>query len=260
MSGASLMEVIEWQGSRRAELRSARDADAMVVVPVGACEQHGPHLPAGTDAYIVGSIARDAARHVRARNPIVIAPTIPIGQSRHHHVFGATLSVTTATLSRYLSDVAESVFRSGFRRILLLNGHGGNAALIEAIAAELATDRQVAVGAASYWRVAEVDLETFSDDDHPIPGHAGRFETSLMLALHPDLVVMDALPDDGDHVVVRQTARTARIEPRWSGWSTDGFSDRPHSADAVAGSQAYDRIVEAVAEVYRLVEAHSLDD
>src|SRR5262245_30841890 len=107
--------------------------EALVVLPVGAIEQHGPHLPVGTDYFVVEHIARAAAMSLADRVPILVAPALPFGSSHHHLPFGGTLSLSTETYYRALRDLAESLIASGFRRIFILNGHGGNNELIQLV-------------------------------------------------------------------------------------------------------------------------------
>ncbi|MEI7772206.1 MAG: creatininase family protein, partial [Chloroflexales bacterium] len=172
----------------RAEAR-ALAPDALVVLPVGATEQHGPHLPVGTDRMIVEHVARAAAAQVAGAIPVVVAPTLPFGSSHHHVPFGGTLSLGTETYYRALVDLAESLIASGFRRIFILNGHGGNSELIQLVARDLALKHPATLAAAPYWTIAWDAL--VAERAHVaagLPGHAGTFETSLVLALRPDLV------------------------------------------------------------------------
>src|SRR5215472_11937967 len=109
----------------REELRAIA-AETMVVLPLGATEQHGPHLPAGTDFLAIEHLARAAAERAASEISITVAPTLPFGSSDHHLVFGATLSLRTETYYRVLTDLLKSLITDGFRKIFLLNGHGGN--------------------------------------------------------------------------------------------------------------------------------------
>ena len=115
---------------------------------------------------------------------MVIAPTLPFGSSHHHFVFGATLSLSTETYYRVLYELCESLVTDGFKRIFLLNGHGGNHELAELAVRDIVLKHPVRAAAGSYWRIAGEDLRGAFDR---FPGHAGEFETSLMLALRPHL-------------------------------------------------------------------------
>jgi creatinine amidohydrolase len=114
----------------REELRAVAPGTTLVL-PLGATEQHGPHLPAGTDFFTVDCLARAAAERAAAEIAIAVAPALPFGSSGHHLIFGATLSLRTETYYRVLTDLLRSLVTDGFRRIFLLNGHGGNHELAE---------------------------------------------------------------------------------------------------------------------------------
>jgi creatinine amidohydrolase len=109
----------------REQIRAAA-ADSLVILPIGATEQHGPHLATGMDYFTVESIARQAAVIASAEIPIMVTPALPFGSSHHHFVFGGTLSLSTETYYRVLYELVESLVTDGFTTIFLLNGHGGN--------------------------------------------------------------------------------------------------------------------------------------
>jgi creatinine amidohydrolase len=134
----------------REELRVAAP-ETLVVFPVGATEQHGPHLPVATDHLTVEHIAREAARQAAASIPVVVAPTLPFGSSHHHLPFGGTMSLGTESYYRTVYDLCESFIIGGFRRIFILNGHGGNSELVQLVARDLALKHPVQMAAASYW-------------------------------------------------------------------------------------------------------------
>ena len=106
----------------------------LLVLPVGAVEQHGPHLPVGTDYLTVEHVARGAAEQAQKAISVLVAPTLPFGSSHHHLSFGGTLSLATETYYRVLADLGESMIVSGFRSLVLINGHGGNHELIQLVA------------------------------------------------------------------------------------------------------------------------------
>ncbi|HEX5692471.1 MAG TPA: creatininase family protein, partial [Roseiflexaceae bacterium] len=137
----------------REELRALAPT-TLLVLPVGATEQHGPHLPVATDRLAVEHIARAAAQEAAAQIPVLVAPTLPFGSSHHHIPFGGTLSLGTETYYRVLVDLAESLIASGFRRIFILNGHGGNSELIQLAARDVALKHPAHLAAAPYWTIA----------------------------------------------------------------------------------------------------------
>ena len=172
----------------REELRAIA-ADTLVVLPLGATEQHGPHLPSGTDFLTIDHVARYAAARASAEISVTVAPVLPFGCSDHHLIFGATLSLHTESYYRVLTDLIRSLVTDGFRRIFLLNGHGGNHELAQLAARDVALELPARVGAGSYWTIAwDALIELQAHLGCRLPGHAGTFETSMMLALDPDLV------------------------------------------------------------------------
>ncbi len=234
--------------------------ETLVLFPVGAVEQHGPHLPVATDYLTVEHIARAAAAEAAARIPVVVAPTMPFGSSHHHLPFGGTMSLSTRTYYRTIYDLTESLITSGFHRIFILNGHGGNHELVQLVARDLALKHPVNIGAGSYWTVAwDALVEVKANAFGRFPGHAGVYETSQVLALRPDLV-RQPLPH-------RDPAGAA--DPRWSSstayrreihgfWQEiDGFTDNPDRADGERGAvylrAASGAIAQALVEFYQTI-------
>jgi len=111
---------------------------SLVVLPVGATEQHGPHLATGTDTFAVEHITRAAAALASDSGSIIVAPTLPFGSSDHHLAFGATMSIGTQTYYAVIRDLVASLITDGFRKILVVNGHGGNHELVQLAARDLA--------------------------------------------------------------------------------------------------------------------------
>lgn len=175
-----------WMSMRRDQLVRLRDRGACVMVPVGAIEQHGPHLPVNTDISDAYSIAQ--ALSCTCDDPrIVVAPPVWWGVSHYHGVFPGALSLHVRTLMHLLMDLCESISRNGFRQIVILNGHGGNEGLVETVAMELSA-RDLPVTPITYWNLIPEIMTAVSEADSGHIGHAGEMETSLQLFLQPDLV------------------------------------------------------------------------
>jgi creatinine amidohydrolase len=232
----------------RSELREIA-AEALLVLPVGAIEQHGPHLPVGTDTFAVEYIARTAAAEAAAMIPVLVAPTLPFGSSHHHLTFGGTMSLSTETYYRVLIDLTESLITSGFRRIFILNGHGGNNELIHLVARDLALKHPAALAAASYWNIAWDAL--VAESAHVpgrLPGHSGAFETSLILALRSELV-QQPLPEraDASGGDPRGFYSPYRSEIHGAWQHIDGYTDSPARGNAQDGKRYLAAAVRAVA-------------
>src|SRR5579859_4408067 len=122
-----------------------------VVLPTAATEQHGPHLPILTDCLCCETIALRAAERAAPDAPITVAPLLPYGSSHHHLDFPGVMSLTGETFTRALVELCRTLAASGFRRIFLLNGHGGNEEAIRTVTREVALSTPATIAAASYW-------------------------------------------------------------------------------------------------------------
>jgi len=223
----------------RDELRSIAQSGGVAIIPIAATEQHGPHLPAGTDTISTDQVVAEAAESLAGRVPVVVSPILPYGCSAHHLPFGATASLSPQTMLAVLLDLGGSLIVSGFTKILFVNGHGGNHSIMQVAANELSQRHQVAVAAASWWHLAEEELIAHGALKRgDLPGHAGAFETSIMLALNPELVrdPASARPWTGPGRVGLKAPLTVRQPDDWA--AIDGFTDRPSQADAAFG-EAY---------------------
>ena len=235
----------------------ARAGETLLVWPVGAVEQHGPHLPVGTDYLTIEHLARNAAMKAAAQTPVLVAPTLPFGSSHHHLPFGGTMSISTEGYYRVAFELAESLIISGFCKIFIVNGHGGNNELLQLVARDLALKHPASLAAASYWTVAW-DALVALDAHKPgrLPGHAGAFETSVMMAIHPELV-QEPRPhrDNVASTDPRSFYRPYRAEHHGTWQAIDGYSDSPDRGDAERGKAYVAAIVETLAatmvEFYR---------
>lgn len=152
------------------------------VITCGATEQHGPHLPLSTDT--IGGWA--LARKVAARMDCVLTPPIPVGCSDYHLKWPGTLSISPATMTSMICEIAESLQTHGVKNILIVNGHGGNRSAVDVAASQLVRTGGVSVVVAYFQGLAfkaaggEMDL-----------GHAGHVETAVVLREAPELVKME---------------------------------------------------------------------
>jgi creatinine amidohydrolase len=222
---------------------------SVVVLPVGACEQHGPHLPVGTDHAIVERVAVEAAHRV-TELPVLVAPTVAVGFSAHHLRYGATISVSLETLRRYLTECCTSLITSGFPRIFVLNGHGGNADVIGDVAREVSAQAGVPVAAGSYWVIAWDALVALgAHESGMLPGHAGAFETALAAAVRPDWA--PRTPPERREWHRRSDPRgfypPYHVEDPGTWQRNDGYTDNPADAETEAGGRYLAAISDAVA-------------
>ena len=238
------------------EALAALAPEALLVWPVGATEQHGPHLPVGTDAMHAEWVALAAVERLSGTIPFVVAPTLRIGSSAHHVPFGGTLSVSTWTYYRAVREGVEGLIDGGFRQLFILNGHGGNHELIELVARDVALERPaVHIAAGSWWAMARDELTAAgaADAGH-FPGHAGHFETSLVMAMRPELV-REPLPHREPGVAVAAPGVRFRAERSGFWQDIEGFTDSPDLADAGLGRRwlevGADVVAKAFAEFHR---------
>lgn len=246
------MSEIEWWRLKAADINALAARDAVVIVPVGSTEQHGPHLPTQVDSLLVGEIARRAARQVAATTPIVVAPTVWSGLAEHHMSLGGTLSLDFATFLALLRCICRSLVRQGFRRILLLNGHGGNIAALTVVVNELAVELGAPIATTSYWPLADAAFGRILERQKTVR-HACEAETSMMLAIAPELVEM-ARATEAVGPTGRELAEVvgSKAVHRWRSFKSrthHGAIGDPRTASAEKGERLLVAAAEAVAKV-----------
>ena len=164
----------------------------VVVVPVSALEQHGHHLPLDTDQRLVTSVTERSCQKAKSEKvPVVMTPAIWTGFSPHHMSFSGTITLEMDSFQAIIKDVCVSLWKHGFRKILLLNGHGGNAAILKAVVQHLRFDSKVRAVTASYWDFAIPFMKEWRKSDIGGINHACEMETALMLHLAEHLVNKD---------------------------------------------------------------------
>jgi creatinine amidohydrolase len=177
------------------QLRAVPRDGCVVVAPIAACEQHSRHLPTITDTVLVTGVAEGVEQ--RLPDAVLLLPTLWLGASSHHLRFGATLSAEVDTHVAMLCDLLTPLLEDGYQRLLVLNGHGGNIDTMQVALRRLQPRfRQRVLSAASYWDLAARELAALAEGPRKKMGHACEFETSMMMALRPDLVRGDLIQDD----------------------------------------------------------------
>jgi creatinine amidohydrolase len=167
-------------------------ANTVVVLPVGAMEQHGPHLPCSVDATIAAGVVGHALARLAAQVPAYAMAPIVYGKSEEHLHFPGTVTLSGETLLATMLEIGESVYRSGFRKLLWVNGHGGQPQVLEMAARELRLRHgDFIVVPSSTWRVPHVAGQYLSEREKKLSMHAGHAETAIMLALAPETVRME---------------------------------------------------------------------
>ncbi|MCJ7622716.1 MAG: creatininase family protein [Anaerolineaceae bacterium] len=185
MKKGYLLENLTWPKAKK-----AFEETSMVVIPVGSTEQHGPHLPLGTDFFV----PREIARLLMERSNVIVTPTLPIGYAKYHTMFPGTLSLKEETLKNVLIDICEDLLKYGTTHILFIDGHGGNLNALRQCG-EWLRKRCVPSAVVTWWQLAPA-----IDPSWQAIGHADYIETSAILALDEDLVDLDSakLPTNKD--------------------------------------------------------------
>jgi creatinine amidohydrolase len=194
VSGVSGADDVRWSSMTSAAVAEFGGSDTLVIVPVGSIEQHGPHLRLHEDIANALALAESAAQ--ASPHPVMVAPPVWWGMAPHHMGFAGTISLRLETFSALIADICTSLAEHGFRRILLLNGHGGNAAALVATATQLSADHGLFVSSVSYWMLIPDVLADVGTSAQGGMGHAGEMETSIALHLRPDTVLTDRLEAD----------------------------------------------------------------
>ena len=234
-----------WQEMLRHELLAALDQRPVVIVPVGSVEQHGPHCPQDVDISIPYHLAIRAGEAV-GEFPVIVAPPVTYGFTHYNMGEVGTITLGLEVFIAVLCDVARSIWANGFRRIVMLNGHGGNEAPNWMAAVKLA-EEDVWPLALTYWHMADDELLAMSEADNGSIGHGGEWETSLQLYLRGDLVDMDlAVKDEWRLKFSPPIGRFAHFPERRREMAHGVMGD-PHVASAEKGERLFavllDRLV-----------------
>lgn len=249
----------EWGRLTRAEIAAARDAGALPVLPVGSVEQHADHLPVDTDSVSAWRVAVAAAERCTEPHVLVLPPP-GFGFSPHHRAFAGTITLSLETFVGMVTDVAESLHRTGFRRLLVVNGHGGNQGPLTAACTALVS-RGLGVGYVNYFSPGEKEWSEKLPGAQRGVGHACAYETALQLALRS--------PDEAERIAAKIRGLPARLQPSYLGgnapdplkpagaaWAAIfpagdvGYIGDPAAATGGAGAALLEATVAALARFY----------
>ncbi|MFN2489903.1 MAG: creatininase family protein [Actinomycetota bacterium] len=246
------------------EVARAAGEERISVVPIGTLEDHGPHLPIDTDVTLVEAICRAAVE--RLGKEAMLLPPIVHGYSPHHMDFPGTITIGWDTFCRYCTDVATSLVRHGFKRVLLVNGHGSNQNLVE-MAARLAVVQlpESLVAACFYLSgpAAARVIEETRDSGRGGMAHACELETSLYLHIAPEAVDMTKAVDERgfpeqEHMWMDWSDGPLKVMPWWSSFSDSGVQGDATKATAAKGAKLFDAAVTEIAGFARDLRATPL--
>ncbi|NWF60700.1 MAG: creatininase family protein [Fischerella sp.] len=223
--------------------------NVVLIQPVGAIEQHGPHLPLIVDAAIGVAVLGKALEKLDAIVPAYALPALYYGKSNEHWHFPGTITLSAETLLATLMEVAESIYRAGFRKLILMNSHGGQPQVMEIAARDLHIKySDFLVFPLFTWRVPHITGELLSPQEKKLGIHAGDAETSIMLSILPEQVKMEKAV--AEYPPEQPQGSLLSIEGKLSfAWATRDLSKSGVVGDpTVATKEKGDRILESVSD------------
>jgi len=252
---AALLGELTWpQAGRR-----FKEVD-LALLPVGAIEQHGPHLPLDTDAYDAGRLALEAAEACPNPKPIVL-PLIPYGVSYHHEDFPGTISVGPEVLAGLVYDIGLSVARHGVTKLVIVNGHGGNEPALHFAAQKINRDALIFTCVES-GETSDADIMDLIETPNDV--HAGEYETSTALALRPELVRLEEarpfIPDFSIRFLNFTTRRSVAWYALTKEISPTGVLGDPTKADPNKGRRIWEIMVRRLVEFVEQLQGLTLDE
>lgn len=235
-----------------AEAGAAAGRGTVVVLPAGAMEQHGPAMPLGTDTIRAEAVVAAVAE--RLPDTVVIGPSLPVGVSPHHLAMPGTLTLRPATFATVVREYVDGLVATGWRRVLVVTGHGGNNATLGTVAQDLLRDHPdlefawTPVTALAKEQVAAMGVSEVS-------GHSGEAETAQMLAIAPDLVHVDRLEPGSTRLTdLDPLARLARRSGQptmafgYDRLAHNGVLGDPRTATADQGAQILDAVITRITD------------
>ncbi|WP_088892677.1 creatininase family protein [Leptolyngbya ohadii] len=223
--------------------------NTVLIQPIGAIEQHGPHLPLIVDAAISTAVVGKALHQLGGNVPAYALPTLYYGKSNEHWHFPGTVTLSAQTLINLLMEVGESVYRAGFRKLVFVNGHGGQPQILEIVARDLHQQHEdFMVFPCFVWNVPNMALDLLTPLEAELGIHAGDAETSLLLSLLPDQVRMENAVAEYPAELPRESllSMEGKLPFAWTtrDLSKSGVIGDPFPATAEKG----DRILASLAE------------
>lgn len=249
-SDASTTEVV-WNRLTAAELKALAAKDAIVLLPVASTEQHGPHLATGVDTFLGAEGCRRVAEKVSRRRPCVVAPPVWMGLAEHHVAFGGTFTLSLSVWHAVLRELCQSIVRAGFKKIVLINSHGGNIAALNALTVDLSKEVGVPIATTTLYAIPnESGAYAKILEDQKGVMHACEAETAMMMVVAPDCVRHDRIKEAVGPVMKREDA-LARAIHTWRSFADltpTGVIGDARKATAEKGEKLLDLAAEMLAE------------
>lgn len=240
-----------WSEMTAPDLEACVDDRTVALVPVGAIEQHGPHLPLNTDTVLAEGIALAAAQRV-AKATVLLLPTVAVGKSDEHGAFPGVVTLDGATLQAVLTQIGRSVVRSGLRRLVFLNAHGGNVPVLQTVIRALRIEERLFCISAG-WMSMGFPEGLVPEDEMRDGIHAGLVETAAMLHFRPELVKMEHAKDfvPASRAVARSNTVLRLLGGVSAGWAMEDLNAEGAAGNAAAATaEAGRRMVEHAATRY----------
>jgi len=242
-----LLHEISW-----AEAKEYFTKNTIAILPVGSNEQHGPQNPLGTDHLIAKAIAEETAK----RTGVLCLQVIPFGVSSHHKHFWGTIHISPKTFRNYVKETCIALNYYGIRKIVIVNGHGGNLHALMDMAREL-REKGIFVSIFQWWSAASKILpDLFKDEEM---GHAAAEETSVNLALHPDLVDMSKAVNEEPHRYHVQ-AEGVTLPLDTVDYTRSGVFGKSTSASSEKGRKVFGTVVSKLVEHVKLLKETKIED
>ena len=246
------------------EIREAVAQNRVAVLPVGTVEQHGPHLPLVTDVLTAGEMSRLAVES--APEESVLLPSVYYSFNEHHMDFPGTIAVEGQTIINYVTDIGRSLARHGFRKILLVNGHGSNVPFLDEAARNITNGTEAICAMASWWSlIPHPLLRELRESEYPGGmAHGCELETSVLLHLRPDLVQMEKAEKDISFQATEffywdlQTPSPIFFQEWFSRYSRTGTVGDPTKATAEKGRRFVEAVVERMVTLIREFRAREI--
>lgn len=271
---SDLPDLQRWPSRRWAQV-SARDfalaqrsglaAQTVAVLPVGAVEQHGPHLPLSVDTALADGILAAALPQVAHDVPVLVLPTQSIGLSLEHQDYAGTLGLSPTTLLALWTELGACVARAGIRKLLIFNAHGGNVSSMDIVARQLRMQCGLLVYHCSWFNLPQPQgvNEAFSAHEQRFGVHGGETETSMMLHLAPDLVRMpyaqnfaSTSEERAQRFPILGNGKSAKLGWAMQDYNPLGAAGNAAAADAQRGQALVEGAATSLAQL--LEEIHAL--
>jgi creatinine amidohydrolase len=235
------------------ELKQAVGEGRIAVMPAGIIEQHGPALPLDTDIFLADEVTRRAA--ARVPDKVVVVPPIVHGHSPHHMDFPGTLTVDPQHMINYVLDVCLSLAHHGFSKLLIVNGHGSNAPVLDLVARQAIIRTEGRLACASIFYMQSQEYERVANALFPEMfgrwGHADAIETALYMGVRADLVQLDKAHDNPVSDTMMLGTAVLPLRLWWSSFSREGIYGSMRGANEENGKKLVAAAVEGLAGIFK---------